>query len=327
MKKNKMIAALAMAVGIVVSGSAYADQANPTIVMIVKQSDPWFDDMTLGIEQLKKDTGANVYVQTPVSGDPSQQISIMENLISQKVDAICVVPNDPKSLIPTIQKARNAGIKVVTHEAPDIADKVDLDVEAFKSEDFGKLFAKHLADATGGKGQYAGFVGGLTMTTHMAWYNAAVQELKEKYPEMTLISEEPFEDKNSLDQAYSKTVEILKAYPKISAIFDCSVHGSAISQALKDKKNTRVKVVSLALPSTSANYLKDGSMYKGLAWRPADAGYATAFAAYKLVKGEAIENGTDLKAKGYENIKLENNIAYGFAPLEFTGENISDYNF
>ena len=35
-------------------------------------------------------------------------------------------------------------------------------------------------------------------------------------------------------------------------------------------------------------------MYKGLAWRPADAGYATAYAAYKLVKGEAVETGADL---------------------------------
>ena len=47
--------------------------------------------------------------------------------------------------------------------------------------------------------------------------------------------------KSSLDQAYAKTVEILKAYPEIKGFFDCSVHGSAISQALKDKKRTDVK--------------------------------------------------------------------------------------
>ena len=327
MKKVYKYLGVALACGALFSTSAYASSEDPTIVMIVKQSDPWFDDMALGIDKLKEETGANIYVQTPVSGDPSQQIAIMENLISQKVDAICIVPNDPKALIPTIAKARKAGIKVVTHEAPDIADKVDLDVEAFKSEDFGKLFAKHIVDATGGKGMYAGFVGGLTMTTHMAWYNACVDEIKNNYPDMKLISDEPFEDKNSLDQAYNKTVEILKAYPKISAIFDCSVHGSAISQALKDKRNTKVKVISLALPSTSANYIKDGSMYKGLAWRPADAGYATTYAAYKLIKGEKVESGASLKAKGYEDVKVYNNIAYGFAPLEFTAENIDNFKF
>ena len=324
---SKAVIVSCVAVSMLGSDLALASPENPTIIMIVKQSDPWFDDMTLGISQLKEDSGANVYVQTPVSGDPSQQIAIMENLISQKVDAICVVPNDPKSLIPTIKKARDAGIKVVTHEAPDIAEYVDLDVEAFKSEDFGKLYGQFLGEAIGGEGQYAGFVGGLTMTTHMAWYEAAVGEIKAKFPKMEVISDEPYEDKNSLDQAYAKTVEILKAYPKIKGFFDCSVHGSAISQALKDKKRTDVKVVSLALPSTSANYLKDGSMYKGLAWRPADAGYTTAYAALKLVKGEKVETDSNLKAKGYEKITVENNIAFGFAPLVFTAENIGDYQF
>ena len=122
----------------------------------------------------------------------------MENLISQNVDAICVVPNDPKVFNPTIKKACDAGIKVVTHEAPDIAEYVDLDVEAFKSEDFGKLYGQFLGEAVGGEGQYAGFVGGLTMTTHMAWYEAAVGEIKEKYPNMQVISDEPYEDKKQL---------------------------------------------------------------------------------------------------------------------------------
>ena len=299
----------------------------PSIVMIVKQSDPWFDDMAQGIAQLKKDTGLNIYVQTPASGDPALQIGIMENLISQGVSAICIVPNDPKALIPTIQKARKAGIKVVTHEAPDIAKYVDLDVEAFKGEDFGKIFASALAKACNGKGLYAGFVGGLTMTTHMEWYNAAVKEISSKYPEMKNISSEAYEDGNSIQQAYNKTVEILKVYPDIKAFFDCSAHGGGICQALKDKGRTDVKVVSLALPSMSANYIKDGSMVHGQAWRQADAGYATAYAAYLLVKGEAVKTGTDLKAKGYENVTVANNIAYGFAPLIFTAENVSTYKF
>lgn len=328
--KKTLILAISMMSLVPFAASAQAAKGTPgqkTIVMIVKQSDPWFDDMALGIEKFKKDTGANVYVQVPASGDPSLQIGIMENLIAQKVDAIAIVPNDPKALIPTIKKARAAGIKVVTHEAPDIASEVDLDVEAFKGEDFGKLFGEAVGKATGGKGEYAGFVGGLTMTTHMEWYNAAVATIKAKFPEMKNIAKEPFEDGNSIDQAYSKTVEILKAYPNIKALFDCSAHGGGISQALKDKGRKDVKVISLAIPSMSATYIKDGSMVHGQAWRPADAGYATVNAAYLLIKGTAIANGTDLKATGYEKITRSGNIAYGFAPLVFTPENIDSFKF
>lgn len=303
------------------------DSEKKTVVMIVKQSDPWFDDMEIGIDQLKEETGMNIYIQVPASGDPSLQISIMENLIAQKVDAICIVPNDPKSLIPTIKKARDAGIVVVTHEAPDIAEYVDLDVEAFTGEDFGNYFGEALGKATNGEGQYAGFVGGLTMTTHMEWYNAAVNTINSEYPNLVNVASEPFEDNNSIDAAYSKTVEILKAYPEIAGIFDCSAHGGGISQALKDKGRTDVKVVSLAIPSMSANYIKDGSMASGFAWRPADAGYVSAKAALMLIDGEEITTGTDFGIAGYENVTRDGNIAYGFAPLEFTPENVDNFNF
>ena len=189
-----------------------ADPSDYKVVMVVKQSDSWFDDMATGIEQLKKDTGLNVSVQVPETGDAASQISIMEDLIAQDVDAICVVPNDPNALVPTIEKAKEAGIVVVTHEAPGIADSVDLDVEAFVNETFGELFAEKLATAMDGKGKYAGLVGGLTMETHMAWYNAAVSYLKENYPDMENVAEEPYEDGNSVEGAHDKALEILKAY-------------------------------------------------------------------------------------------------------------------
>lgn len=305
-----------------------ADPADYKVVMIVKQSDSWFDDMATGIEQLKKDTGLNVSVQVPETGDAASQISIMENLIAQDVDAICVVPNDPNALVPTIEKAREAGIVVVTHEAPGIAENVDLDVEAFVNETFGELFAEKLAASMGGKGKYAGFVGGLTMDTHMAWYNAAVAYLSENYPDMENVASEPYEDGNSVEGARDKTLEILKAYPDIAGFFDCSAHGGGICEALQENDlGGKVKVVSLALPSMSSTYLKDGSMANGLCWRPADAGYAACYAAYLIASGQGVESGTDLKAAGYETIDLQGNIAYGNAPLEFTADNIDDYNF
>lgn len=303
------------------------DASEYTIAMIVKQSDPWFDDMTTGVEQMKADTGVNAYVMTPESGDPALQIAIMEDLIAQKVDAICIVPNDPQALIPTIQKAQEQGIVVVTHEAPAIADTVDLDVEAFVNEDFGALMGEAVGEAANGEGQYAGFVGGLTMDTHMAWYNAAVAAIAEKYPNMENVAAEPYEDSNSIEGAYDKTVELLKAFPDLKVIFDCSAHGSGIAQAVTDKGRDDIKVVSLAIPSMSATYIKDGSMVHGQAWRPADAGYATCYAAYLLASGQGVETGANLNVTGYEDVTVDGGIAFGFAPLVFTAENIDEFNF
>ena len=114
----------------------------------------------------------------------------------------------------------------------------------------------------------------------------------------------------------------------IKGLFDCSAHGGGICEALQEKNKTDdVSVVSLALPSMSATYLEDGSMKAGLAWRPADAGYATCYAAYLLASGQKVETGTDLKITGYEDIQVKDGVAYGNAPLEFSADNINDYKF
>ncbi len=50
------------------------------------------------------------------------------------------------------------------------------------NEDFGRLMMESLAAELNGEGEYTGFVGALTMQTHMQWFNAAVELQKEKFP-------------------------------------------------------------------------------------------------------------------------------------------------
>lgn len=298
------------------------------IALIVQQSDPWYDDMELGVKQFAADTGVDAFVLTPESSDPALQNALVEELTAQRIDVICVNPNDPMSLTSSIQKARDAGIPVITHESPDIADQVDLDLEAFQDEVFGQLYGESLAKAMDGKGQYGGFVASLTMTSHMNWYKAAIEHIEENYPEMELISEEPFVDENDFQVAYDKTLELLKSYPDLKGVFDCSIHGAGICQALIDKgMSGKIKVVSLAQPSMSAEYLKNGSMQYGQGWRPYDTGYALMVAGLKLAQGETIENGTDLGIKGYDSLTLLGRLAFGDAAIEFTSENVDDYDY
>lgn len=308
-----------------------ADVKNPSeisIALIVQQSDPWYDDMELGVKQFKEDTGVDAFVLTPESSDPALQNALMEELIAQKVDVICVNPNDPMSLTSSIQKARDAGIPVITHESPDIADQVDLDLEAFQDEVFGQLLGESLAKAMDGKGQYAGFVASLTMTTHREWYKAATEYIAANYPEMELISEEAFVEENDFQVAYDKTLELLKSYPDLKGVFDCSIHGAGICQALIDKgQDGDIKVVSLAQPSMSAEYLKNGSMQFGQGWRPYDTGYALMAAGLILAQGGTIENGTDLGIQGYNSLTLQGHLAFGDATIQFTADNIDDYDF
>lgn len=319
---------LVMALGVFSCASAEKAPEDIRIALIVQQSDPWYDDMELGVKQFAEDTGVDAFVLTPESSDPALQAALMDELIAQEVDVICVNPNDPMSLISSIEKAHAAGIPVITHESPDIADLVDFDLEAFRDEVFGAQLGEALAQAMGGEGKYAGFVALLTMTTHMNWFTAATEYIAANYPNMELVSAEPFVEKNDFQTAYDKTTELLKTYPDIKGVFDCSIHGAAISQVLIDKGMAGdVKVVSLAMPSMSAEYIQNGSMQFGLCWRPYDTGYALMAAGLILAQGGTLETGTNLGINGYENLTVEGHMAYGDAAILFTADNVGDYNF
>ena len=301
------------------------------IVMVAKHEGiSWFDDMRTGVEEFGKDYGVKAYQIAPEGGDPAKQVQMVEDLIAKGVDAILVVPNDPTSMEPVLKKAKEAGIVVVSHEAQQLAGTgvVDYDMESFINENFGRLMMESLAEALNGEGEYTGFVGALTMQTHMQWFNAAVELQKEKFPNMTLVTDQPLEDKNNEKLAYDRATELVKTYPDLKGIIGCSVSSTTMSAlVMEEKQNKDIAVVGLALPSVSGPYIKSGYLKKGQCWRPADAGYATALIAYKILKGEAIETGVNLVKPGYESCTVKDGVVFGDAPLVLTADNVDDFPF
>ena len=75
----------------------------------------------------------------------------------------------------------------------------------------------------GGKGKLAAVVGSKTMETHMAWYNSCKSMLEKDYPDITFVSDEPYEDNNDDDTARKVATEILNAHPDITGFFGTSV--------------------------------------------------------------------------------------------------------
>jgi len=53
----------------------------------------WFDRMRDGVKQFKSDTGQDTWEVGPSQADAAAQVQIVENLIAQGVDAICIVPS------------------------------------------------------------------------------------------------------------------------------------------------------------------------------------------------------------------------------------------
>ncbi|MCD6123137.1 MAG: autoinducer 2 ABC transporter substrate-binding protein [Spirochaetales bacterium] len=305
---------------------AGAKKGKYEIVTVVKITGiPWFNRMEVGVKQAAKDLDINAYQLGPADADPAQQVKIVEDLISKGVDAICVVPNDAKALEPVFKKAKEKGIVVLTHESPDQKGK-DYDIELIDNVEFGRHHWDKLVQFMGDSGEYAIFVGSLTVPLHNLWADEGIKYAKEKYPNLQLVTKRiPCGEDQEL--AKQKTLELLKAYPNLKGIVGFGSLGPpGAAQALKEKGLCgKVTVVGTVLPGQAAPYLKEGCMQWGILWDPKDAGYALNWAAKQILDGKKIESGMEIPGVG--KFKVAGDVIKVDAMKDITPENADSYGF
>lgn len=312
--------------------TAAAGDAEFEIVMIAKTEGlAWFDAMKVGVQEFDAEhADVNAYQHSPEGADAVKQVAMIEDYIAKGVDAICIVPNDPKALIPVVKKAKEAGIVVVIHEGADLIGTADFDLEVIDNVALGGLMGKALGEAMGGEGTYASTVGGLTMQTHMDWWTGGTNYIKENFPNITLINETPYEDHDDAQVGYDLCKQILQANPDIGGFIGYTVESHmSMCRLLKETNNKNVKVTGLAVPSALKEYIVEGWTQGAFGNSPVDAGYATVNIAYMILKGQEIKNGDvlDLGRPGLEACTVQDGLIQGAAELEFTAENVDQYNF
>ncbi len=129
------------------------------------------------------------YVSADGQGDADNQVSQVENFITQGVDAIVLNPYDKDGCIPCAQKAAEAGIPIVVvcTQLSDLSSATAFvgsnDVEA------GEIEMQMVADAIDGKGDIAVILGP-TGISAQADRSQGIQNILDKYPDINVIYEE-----------------------------------------------------------------------------------------------------------------------------------------
>ncbi|WP_282154508.1 autoinducer 2 ABC transporter substrate-binding protein [Cytobacillus gottheilii] len=311
------------------------EQSEWTIGVVTKDNTAaWFKRMEVGVNEFGEEMNINVIQKGPANADAASQVQVIEDLIAQGVDALAVVPIDPGAIEASLQNALSQGIAVVTHEASNQKNTL-FDIEAFTSEDFGASMMDSLAAAMGEEGKYAMMVGYTTSTTHMEYAEAQKARQEESYANMELINggEVPSaESEESVDVAYEKAKELLKAYPDLKGFTGvASTDSPGIANAVEELGlSGKVSIVGVGTPNEFSDYIKAGTINELQLWDPAAAGYAMVSVAAKILAGEEVAEGTDLGIDGYESIQViegTNKMLVGNAPLKLDESNIDDYDF
>lgn len=164
----------------------------------------------------------------------AQQVQMIENVIARKVDGIAISALDDQGLVGVIDEATKAGIKVITFDAPAPSSKA-LCYIGTANEAAGYAAGEAMAKLMGNEGEIAVLQGGLAAPNLNDRYKGFEKALKEKAPNIKIVSREDTEGKSNVTA--DKVEALLKAYPKLKAIFAVSAEGVPGAVAvLKEQK-------------------------------------------------------------------------------------------
>lgn len=186
----------------------------------------------------------------------SDQISLLQNYVTQSPDGILYAATDAKALASTTQQAVNAHIPVFNFDSGTTPQTVPL----FATDN--TAAAAKAADEIGtllnGTGKIAvlEFVPG--SATNDQRVNGFKQELAAKYPNIQIVADQA--DGSDSAKALSITQNILSAHPDIKAIYAANQQGGeGASQALKAASlGGKVHLISFDASDPLISDLKNG---------------------------------------------------------------------
>lgn len=284
----------------------------------------WFQRMEEGVNDYNKANGTDYVYRGSAEG--ADQAGIVEQMLAEDWDAICVVPFDSESLAPVLEKAREQGIVVITHEAASMDPKYfDYDIEAFVNADYGTHFAEAISEITGGEGKYIQFVGDLNSVSHNEWCDAA-DEYFASNTKMEKVGR--YETGDDTTSSYNQTKELLQANPDIVAIEgSASTDVVGAAQAVDELGLTgKVAVVGTSMTSIARNYVEKDVISTFSVWDPAKAGQAMIELAINVLDNKGVAP-DGLNVEGYETLTPDGTVLYGNARVDVTKDNMNDYDF
>jgi ribose transport system substrate-binding protein len=215
-----------------------------------------------------KKQGIQITVQgIPKETDIDRQIAIVEDLITQKVDALMVSPAGSKEIVPAIEQANKAGIPVICIDKCAEGGEI-VTLIATDNVKGAKLGAEYVAKAIGNKGKVA-ILEGIQASQPGRERLQGAREGFGEFKDIEIVASQPGEWRQEVGQ--SATENILTAHPDLNGIFasnDQMALGALQATAAAGKAD-QVKIVGYDAIDPALQAVKEGRMAATVAQFPA----------------------------------------------------------
>lgn len=288
----------------------------------------YFDACKRGAQKAADELGVTLIFDGPTEPSGAEQNKFIDTWIRQKVSAICIAPNQPKTIQRFVEKAHAAGIKVLTWDSDATESGRDLFVNQVDEKVLGETLMDDLARQMGEEGEWAIAIASLDAANLNTWRRHAEARAKERYPKLKLVATEVTkEDENFARQ---KVETLLNAYPNLKGIiaFDSNSVPGASEAVKRAGKVGKVAVTGNSTPNKMRPYIKEGVLQSFYLWDPRALGGLTVRLAKQLIDGKPITDGMDVPGHGKISLSKQDGKTVIMAdPVRFTKENIDQLDF
>jgi ABC-type sugar transport system substrate-binding protein len=290
----------------------------------------YFNAAKIGMEEAAAELGNIEYTQDgPTEANIDDQITFIDNYITQGVNAIFYAANDPVAIAPVLQRALESGIYVVGYDADAIPEARQWFVNQATFNGIAKALVDEMAAQKGEDASFAIVTSTFTTPNQARWI-AEMQAYAEKcYPNMTWL--ETVEAQEDAVLSFNQANTLLNKYGEdLDGLFGMTsiatpAGADAITQA---GLCGTVAMVGLATPNPMKPFVESGCTPTVILWNTVDLGYATMYVLNALLTGELQPGDTSVEAGRLGELQIINGseILLG-PPFAFTAENINDFDF
>jgi ABC-type sugar transport system substrate-binding protein len=357
--KKFFVAALVLFVvcsSLVFAGGGSDSSGTLKIAMMPKfKGENYFDAVKIGAQEAVDElNNSGKKVDFLYDGPPQdqatnqRQVDILEGWIAQKVNVILLSPNDPTAIAPTLKKAQDRGIKVITFDADAQADARDLFVNQGTYEAIGRGLIKGIADGLKAKGygpanpaNIAFVSSAKTDANQNAWLAEAKKALGTSEFNWLKIKNEdtdvyyPGPDETTT-QAQSGIL-IGRMGPGSDQIqgaigltsMATPALGSQYESASVKPDVSKTSITGLATPAALKSYIKNPAnpLDTGVLWDCMDLGYLAVQAGYQMATGAITSSSTSINAGRLGAKSIANKELVLGDALVFDKTNVDKYNY
>lgn len=268
------------------------------ISVIIKATDSdYWQTLLLGSKAAEADSNGKVSVTTdgpPSEIDIDQQVSILENVIATKPDAIVIASTSTDATVPAIEDAMSKGIPVIT-----IDNKLNTDIytsflatdhalaAGTAAENMLALWKKDGIDPSGKKVVVVSSVAGTKVNGDRT--DGFINKIKELVPDIQVL-ETQYGD-NDITKALSITENLIAANPDLIGIFADNNHmGVGVAKALEESgKQNDIYAYAFDADADEISALESGILRGLVVQDPFGMGYQGVQYAVSAIEGNTVE--------------------------------------